>query len=287
MPINICWFLPLPAAVIAEARGLYTARGLVITAQAVRSSDEQYELLASGAAQAGVTAMDNVFAWNRRGAVDDLRIVAQMERTTSSVLMGAPGIDRIAKLKGGALLVDAPDNGFVVVTQAMLRQAGLEPDDYRLEVVGGVMARVEALERGTGDAALLVPLFEPRILAAGGHVLAHVDETFPGFPGQGLAVRRATLGVAGAELAAWLETLREASEWAAANRDAAETIVMERLNLPRQAVVSLLSATLQDYRPRRTALELVVSQRTDLGMPGAEGGLSALFEPSLLGFHPA
>lgn len=282
MTLNICWFLPLPAAAIAEARGLYAEQGLVVTAQTVRSSDEQYELLASGAAQAGVTAMDNVFDWNRRGAVDDLRIVAQMERTTGSVLMGAAGVDTLAKLKGGTLLVDAPDNGFVVVTRAMLRAAGLELGDYRLEVVGGVMARVEALERGTGDAALLVPLFEQRILAAGGHVLGRVDESFPGFPGQGLAVRRSALDKIGPELSAWLDALREAGQWAEANPAEAETIVMDKTGLPAPAVAGLLAAAPLDYRPALASLELIVSQRTELGLPGAEGGMATLFEPALL-----
>lgn len=287
MTLNICWFLPLPAAAIAEARGLYTEHGLAVTAQTVRSSDEQYELLATGAAQAGVTAMDNVFDWNRRGAVDDLRIVAQMERTTGSVLMGAAGIDTMAKLKGGTLLVDAPNNGFVVVTRAMLRGAGLELDDYRLEVVGGVMARVAALEHGTGDAALLVPLFEQRILAAGGHVLGRVDESFPGFPGQGLAVRRSALNNIGPELAAWLDALREAGRWATANPAEAEAIVMDKLGLPQPAAAGLLAATPLDYRPAATSLELVVSQRSELGFPGAEEGMAALFDPTLLGHRPA
>ncbi len=287
MTLNICWFLPLPAAAIAESRGFYAERGLVVTARTVRSSDEQYELLASGAVHGGVTAMDNVFDWNRRGSIDDLCIVAQMERTTGSVLLGAAGIDTMAKLKGGILLVDAPDNGFVVVTRAMLRGAGLELGDYRLEVVGGVMARVEALERGIGDAALLVPLFEQRILTAGGHVLGRVDESFPVFPGQGLAVRRSALNEVGPEVTAWLEALREAGRWAAANPTEAEAIVMDRTGLPRPAAASLLAATPRDYRPAAASLELVASQRTELGLPGAEEGVAALFEPSLLGLRPA
>lgn len=284
MTLNICWFLPLPAAVIAAARGLYAERGLAVHATNVRSSDEQYELLAAGAAHGAVTAMDNVFAWNRRGAIDDLRIVAQMERTTGSVLMGAPGIDAIAKLRGGVLLVDAPDNGFVVVTRAMLRDAGLEPGDYRLEVVGGVMARVEALATGQGDAALLVPLFEPRIVAAGGHVLGRVDEFYPDFPGQGLAVRRSDLAARAPALHAWLDALRAARDWAVAHPDEAAAIVTGETGLPPVAAKGLLAAALADYRPGAAGLTRVAAQRADLGLPGAEAGVAALFEPGL--FEP-
>ena len=287
MTLNICWFFPLPAAVIAEVRGFNADRGLVVRGTNVRSSDEQYELLASGAADAGMTAMDNVFDWNGRGAVDDLRIVAEMERSTHSVLMGAPGIDSFDKLKGGVLVVDAPANGFVVVTRTMLRDAGLEFGDYRTEIVGGIVARAEALASGKGDAALLVPLFEQKILAAGGHVLGRVDEFYPDFPGQGLAIRRSALPRIEAALRVWLEALRDARDWAAANPGEAVSIVAGEIGIPAGGAEGLLAAAAQDYRPSAAGLERIAAQRAGLGLPGAEEGVTGLFEPSLIGLRPS
>ena len=52
-------------------------------------SDEQFERLVRGDCDAVVTAMDNVFAWNRRAGPGDFCIVAQIERTTPLVVMAA------------------------------------------------------------------------------------------------------------------------------------------------------------------------------------------------------
>jgi ABC-type nitrate/sulfonate/bicarbonate transport system substrate-binding protein len=282
MILDLCWFLPLPAAVIAKVRGFYEPQNLRVQATSVRSSDEQFDLLASGAVQAAVTAMDNVFGWNRRGGIDDLRVVAQMERSTHSVLMGAPGIRTIDHLRGGVLLVDSAENGFVVVTKAMLQDLGLEPGDYRLSVVGGVMARVDSLCNGEGDAALLVPLFEKRVFDAGGHVLMRVDELYPDFPGQGLVTRASQLSQTRAALATWLDALSEASAWARSNRAESLAMIVGETGLPHDTADQLLDAMPQSFLPRSAGLNRLVAQRTQLGLLGAENGRSALFDPSVI-----
>ena len=128
------------------------------------------------------------------------------------------------------------------MTGPVLRDAGLPPTDYSLKIVGGVIARVEALSARDGDAALLVPLFEPKILAAGGHILGRVDEFYPDFPGQGLVVRQSRLKTMSPIITSWLEALREARLWALDHPEDALSIVMEETALPAAAVMRTLSS---------------------------------------------
>ena len=111
--MNLMWFAP-PAVVLA-AQGLGLPGADVIKSTATRGSDEQFDKLVAGECDAVITAMDNVFAWNRRPGPGDFRIVAQIERTTPLAVVARPNIRSMAELKGTSLLVDAPGNGFCLL----------------------------------------------------------------------------------------------------------------------------------------------------------------------------
>src|SRR6185503_17353641 len=121
--LRLLWFVPSPVAVVADASGL--AAGVTLQAERNPSSDAQFEALASGQADAVVTAMDNVMDWNLRQGPQDFRVVAQLERTTPLTLVGQRGRAGLADLRGATLLVDAPRNGFIVALRAMLAEEGI------------------------------------------------------------------------------------------------------------------------------------------------------------------
>jgi len=280
-PLRVIWFLPLPLAVIAEARGYCADRGVSVETVVTASSDQQFDAFAAGEVDAAVTAMDNVFMWNRRGPIDDLRVVAQMEFSTGSCLMARPGINTIAELKDAELLVDSPDNGFVVLLRAMLHDAGLAADDYRMKIVGGVRERFEGLLSGNGDAALLVPIFEPALISKGGSVLARVEDLYPDFPGQGLVTRQSASPEVQQALCAWLAALNDAREWSSNNREGAFAILREQGMDP--AVAEALMATVPaDFVPQVKGIDLLIDQRRRLGLPGAEGGQQSILDTQML-----
>jgi len=267
--LNIIWFVPLPLAILAEHQGIYEGRGLLVSQTLTRSSDQQFEALASGAADAAITAMDNVFLWNRRGIIDDLAIAAQMERTTPLALVARPTIERIEQLRGGALLVDSPVNGFVVVLRAMLQEAGIGVDEYRMLPAGGVRERFEALLAGEGDATLLGPPFDTGAVARGCTVLGSANALYPDFPGQGLVARKSVLTRKSPEFRTWLSMLAEARAWSKDNPAAALSLLANR-GFPEIVTRAMLAAVPESFAVSRGGTTLLIGQRRKLGLPGAD-----------------
>lgn len=76
-------------------------------------------------------------------------------------------------------------------------------------------------------------------------------------------------------------------KWAIASPEEALSIIAGKNGIPADAARARLMAIADDYRPRAASLQCVTRQRAELGLPGAEGGVDALFEPSLIGMREA
>jgi ABC-type nitrate/sulfonate/bicarbonate transport system substrate-binding protein len=274
-PLRVLWFVPPPVALLAEAVSPGEVEGKLN-----RSSDEQFDALAAGTCDAVVTAMDNVFAWNRRVGPRDFQIVAQIERTTPLSLIGSKVKD-FAALRGATILVDAPENGFVIALRAMLADAGIPPDAYSLQEVGGVKARLDGLLAGHGDATLLGPPFDGMAMAAGMSLLGRVQAAYPQFPGQGLIVRRHTLEARGPQLRAWLRSL-EAARTSALETPQSSLEIIAAAGFPSEVAGSMLANLPANLRPDRTGVELLIGHRRQLHLPGAGDTYESLVSNVLL-----
>lgn len=277
--LRLLWFVPPPIASIAAAWKLLA--DIALHAERNPSSDEQFEALASGRADAVVTAMDNVMEWNLRPGPQDLRIVAQLESTTPLSLVGQPGQTKPEDLRGAKLLVDAPRNGFVVALRAMLAESGVGPEAYALEQVGGVKERFDALVAGRGDATLLGPPFDALALQTGFSRIASVQERYPAFPGQGLVVRASEIDRLRPALSAWLlildKVLKRTNESPSAAREA---LVQEGLSV--QAADSMVKMAPTTLCPNRSGVELLIRQRRQIALLGADTSYEQLVDLSLL-----
>lgn len=271
------WFAP-PAVALA-AQGLRLPGADAIKGTATRGSDEQFDNLVAGECDAAVTAMDNVFAWNRRPGPGDFCIVAQIERTTPLVVMARPGIRSMAELKGASLLVDAPGNGFVIALRALLAAADLVPTDYRFVEAGGVRERLDALLDGRGDATLLGPPFDQIAQAAGQHVLATVQDRYPTFPGQGLVVSRSALPRFEQTLLRWLRALDGACHQAAVAPEDVCGAMQHVSGLDAATVAKLQRSIPSTLQPDREGVELLIAMRRALQLPGAQDTLADLLHP--------
>jgi len=267
MPTNtlrVMWFVP-PA--IAVAASWQESLGFRLESSRTQSSDEQYLLLCEGAVDAVVTSIDNVLHWNQRQGPEDFVVVAQIETTTPLQLIGSSNLSVPSDLVGANILVDAPENGFVIALRALLQQAGLGTEDYRLTPVGGVRERFSALTEGQGDATLLGPPFDTMAVQRGLSHIATIQDVFSNFPGQGLVVRR-SVSHANEALKTWIHML-QASLTTVPDDTAKLKESLESLGLPPEAVTALVNTFPSTLIPSRDGIELLIGQRALLGLAGA------------------
>lgn len=277
--LRLLWFVPSPMAILADAWKLTS--DIPIHTERNPSSDAQFDALASGQADAVVTSMDNVMDWNLRVGPQDLRIFAQMEQTTPLTLVGQKGRGGVETLRGATILVDAPNNGFVVALRAMLAEHQVGPDAYAMEPVGGVKERFEALMGGHGDATLLGPPFDGMALQAGLSRMASVQEHYPTFPGQGLVVSARAAERLHPSLSAWLNALDIARQRMVCEPDVARQ-ALALSGLPAPAVEAMVRSMADSLRPDRAGVELLIKQRRMIGLPGADTRYEQLVDTSAL-----
>lgn len=284
MSLNVMWFVPPAVAMAADALAVPGHDGL--TATRTRGSDEQYETLVSKRCDAVVTAMDNVFAWNRRpDSPGDFCIVAEIEQTTPLAVVGRPRFASLAELEGAELLVDAPGNGFVIALQALLLDAGVGPQAYRLAVAGGVKERFDALVAGRGDATLLGTGFDRAAVASGLRLIDSVQARYPEFPGQGLVVSRRELPRIGAALRAWIAALDEACRRTVADPQATRAALARLPGVDAAGVDIAMAALPASLAVRQRGFDLLVAMRKRLGLPGGDDRHDDLVSSACLPSH--
>jgi ABC-type nitrate/sulfonate/bicarbonate transport system substrate-binding protein len=277
--LRVMWFVPPAVAVAASWMDHNEFR---LDAVRTQSSDEQFDALVNSHTDAVITSMDNIFHWNQREGPKDFVVVAQIEATTPLHLIASRSVAKLRDLHGANILVDAPENGFVIALRAMLSDAGLLLDDYRLTPIGGVKERFEALLDGQGDATLLGAPFNTLALIRGLIEVASVQAVYPDFPGQVLIVRKPSIDRC-PSLRTWISRL------AAALSDLSKKDNLQKLkdsliqqNLPIDAVESMLSSLPTTLIPSRKGMELLVGHRKKLNLVGADSSYEEIVNLSFL-----
>lgn len=263
--LRVMWFVP-PA--IAIAASWQECAGLSLETSRTQSSDEQFAALSDGSVDAVVTSMDNVFHWNHRPGPKDFVIVAQVETTTPLSIVASPRIKSVSDLGGAKILVDAPENGFVIALRAMLNQAGLNLPDYTLTPVGGVKERYLALVKGEGDATLLGPPFDALAIKEGMHKVAEVQASYPEFPGQGLVVRKSSLS-SNPGIKLWLKALSETLALLPADLEKLRNSLSNE-GLPDAAVSAMVQSVPASLTPNERGVNLLIEHRRLLGLIGSD-----------------
>lgn len=260
--LKVMWFVPPPIALVAASNGCLEVNGIRTT-----SSNEQFEQLLAGNCDAVVTAMDNVFAWKRRSPEHDFEIIGEIEKTTPLSLIANKGIWSIPDLKGSVILVDAPENGFVVALMAMLKLSGVSRSDYRLVEIGGVKERFDALAENTGDATLLGPPFSAMAIASGMREITTIQSEFPLFPGQGIVVKKSLPMEIKSKILRWVACLEETRQNVAVDDSLAKTILTKAgydENSARAAIANFPSSLI----PSKGGIDILREHRRLLELPG-------------------
>ncbi|MCK6212113.1 ABC transporter substrate-binding protein [Georgenia sp. EYE_87] len=242
--IRQLYFVPPVPLLIAEELGLLATAGLDLESRRTRSSAEQLDGLRSGEVDVAVTAMDTVFVWNEHGA--DVRIVAEVERTTPLGVYATPGHRALADLDGARFAVDALTNGFAIIART-LASAGIRPTYVE---IGGVTERLDALVAGAADATLLGPPLDRLAERAGMVRLASANDAFPALPGQGLVVRARCEPQEQAALDVYLGVLEAAVRATESMSDREGVTILERHGFPARAAADVWTT-----RPRSTVVD--------------------------------
>ncbi|MFF5790696.1 ABC transporter substrate-binding protein [Paeniglutamicibacter sp. NPDC012692] len=233
-------------------------RGVQVVPTRTPSSAEQLRALLAGEQDMVVTAIDNLFEWTRAGA--DLRLVAQVEASTSLGIHAGGNMGSLADLSGCRFAVDAPDNGFALIAKRLMRDAGVEVDYV---VVGGVRERLDALLDGSADATLLGPPFDKLAEQAGFARVADVNALLPELPGQGLVVRAEVLE--SEELARYLGALVRGVEVGESMEEAQGIELLEHCGY-QAAAASTWGSRARTLAVDRRGLELLTEIRRGLDM---------------------
>ena len=82
-----------------------------------------------------------------------LRVVFLASKAPVMLVVGAKDVTALAQLRGGAVAVKAPLDTTSLVTEYLLRRAGVAPGSYKLLYVGTTGAQVGVLQKGLAAAA--------------------------------------------------------------------------------------------------------------------------------------
>lgn len=261
-------FVPPAPLVWAQQSNLFAAHGVDVDTTQTLSSDQLGQGLADGTWDVGIAVMDNVIAWNHERRAD-LRIVAQLERSTVMAFCGLARYHSLAEAAAQPIAVDSTTNGFVLVLYRALARAGIDWRTCRFDAVGGVRQRFEALEAGTAASTILVPPFIDRALAAGFTKLWSGDEIAPAYPGVVVTARRSYLQENAETVVRYLRALLAANAWAAdaRHRDAAiAALVAARYS--DAAAERLVRDPVPGLAPARDGFDEVIALRRECGLLG-------------------
>jgi ABC-type nitrate/sulfonate/bicarbonate transport system substrate-binding protein len=237
--------LPLFAA---QAKGLYTKRGLNIEIKFTPNSDELRNGLAEGRYQIAHSAVDNAFALKDKANVD-IAVVSGGDNSFNHLIV-QPDIGSLADVKGKTVAVDAVNTAYAFQLYEMLRQKGLNKGDYEVKPIGGTGSRLEAMTKDkTLVAAMLNPPFSVRAEKAGLKDMGTAAAALGAYQGTSAFVLRSWGKTNADTLVKYLEAYVEGLRWSIDPKNRAEAIglLVERLKLPDDIAGSSYDRTKDEF----------------------------------------
>jgi len=137
----------------ALEQGFYTKHQVEVDVHFTQSSHEQRQGLSQNLFDLAHSAVDNALEMILHAHLD-IKIVIGLDQAFNQLVTQA-GITKYSDLVGKTLGVDAPDTAFALVAYEMLKQHGIDRDQYKVLAVGATSHRLEALKTGQVDFSLL------------------------------------------------------------------------------------------------------------------------------------
>jgi len=143
--IHLLTLLGRPLAVaIAEAQGLFRKYGVEVETENLPNSDILRANLAVGKGDFAYLAVDNAVAMVELAGADV--IIVMGGEGSQNELIAQPGIKSIGDLRGGILIVDAPNTAYALQMKKILLLSGMQVNrDYQMKPVGATPQRLIAM----------------------------------------------------------------------------------------------------------------------------------------------
>lgn len=221
----------------AQKQGYFAGNGVEVHLTPTPGSEYQLKNLIEGKFDIGVTAIDNVIAYQEgqgEAAVSvkpDLFVFMGGDNGFLR-LVTVPSVRSFADLKGKELTVDARTTGYAFVLEKLLEKGGLKDSDYGLVKAGGVLARFEDLMQQKHAGTLLLSPFEVPAQAKGFNLLASAVDVLGHYQGLVGATRRSWARQHRAELVGYIRGYVAGLHWLYDPRNKEAAIALLRENLP-------------------------------------------------------
>lgn len=269
----------------AQDKGLFAAEGLEVKLTPTPSSVFQLQGLIEGKFDIGMTAFDNVVAYQEgqgeapvAGTPD---LFAFMGADNGFLrLVVVPEVTSYADLRGKELSVDALTTGYSFVLQKMLQLGGLKEGEYSLVRAGGVLQRWQALREKKHAGTMLITPFEILAEAAGFRRLGNAVDVLGRYQGLVGAARRSWARDNAARLVGYIRAYRAGVDWLYDPGNRADALQILQKNV--QGMTPELAARTYDVLlapvggfDRAAALDLdgartVLKLRSEYGRPRKE-----------------
>lgn len=267
---------------IGIAQGYFAGEGLEVESMQVQGSVQQITGMMDGTYDLGLTALDNVIAYDAgQGAApleEKADLFAFMGGSGAGLnLIAAPTVTTVEDLEGKILAVDAKTTGFAFMLYRTLALHGVKAGDYKLLPVGSSQKRYEALVASKAVGGLLDRPFDGFAEEKGFNNLVAMSKVFPHYQASVGMARRVWAKDHSAELSGFIRAYVQAGLWLfdPANRKAAIGILMETTpDLPRANAETIYRDTTGPYStiaPRaamdQEGVATVVALRSEYGEP--------------------
>ncbi len=232
----------------AQAKGFYAKRGLNVDIKFTPNSEELRNGLAEGRYQIAHTAIDNAFALRDKANVD-VAVVSGGDNSFNH-LMAQPNIKSLADIRGKTVVVDAVNTAYAFQLYEMLKQKGLNKDDYTIKSVGGTGFRLEAMIKDkTVAAAMMNPPFSILGERAGLKDMGTATASLGAYQGTSAFVLRVWGQSHADTLVKYLQAYIEGLRWSLDPNNKAEAVALliERLKLPKDVATLSYDSTKDDF----------------------------------------
>ena len=217
----------------AQQKGFFAKHGLSIELINTPNSELQRERLAKGEIQIAETAADNAVAMVELAKVDV--VIVTGDNNGYNRIIVQPEIASYADLRGKTVVVDAPNTAYALLLYKVLKNAGLNKGDYKVNPVGGTPQRLEAMTRDKANAAgvLNVP-FSFRAAQAGLKDMGSAAAAIGAYQAVGAVALRSWAQANSDTLVRYIRAIVEGGRWVRdpANKAEATQLLADRLQLP-------------------------------------------------------
>ena len=222
----------------AQKEGYFAQNGVEVHLTPTPGSEFQLKNLIEGKFDLGMTAIDNVIAYQegQGEAKVDVKpdLFAFMGGDNGFLrLVTVPKVKTYAQLKGKELTVDARTTGYAFVLEKMLQKGGLKDSDYELVKAGGVLARFEDLMQQKHAGTLLLSPFEVPAEAKGFTLLGSAIDVLGHYQGLVGATRRQWARQHQAELVGFIRAYVSGLGWLYDRKNKDAAIQLFQANLPK------------------------------------------------------